>query len=560
MTLDAELAIVGAGPAGIVTALEVAKHGIKVILIESGSQSFDPSVQGLSDAAAWDRKRHAPMSMAVRRQVGGTSVIWGGRCVPYDPVDFEPRPFVGSASWPVSYDQIHEYFQRACDWSLCGRAVFSSSEVPDLPRGIVPGLEDGHVTTSTLERWSLPTNFGKSHRERLLLSPHVRLLTGVTCTRVVSAPETNVAEYLECRTMAGSQIHLRANAYVIACGGLESTRLLLASTGPRGGSLGNESGHLGRWYMAHVEGVAANIHFSTPPRSTVYDYERDIDGVYVRRRFGFTEAFQLEHDLPNISAWLTNPELADARHNSGQLSFVYLALSSPLGPKFAPDAQRLSLTGTEIPGTPYGRTAISTRGAHVRNMVRHPLATGRFIADFGAKRFLSRGRRAPGFFVYSNSNIYPFQYHSEHLPNPDSRVSLSREVDALGMPKLNIDLRFSAADVDGVVRAHRHWDAYLRSSGVGRLEYLSPDVHGIIESRLGGGFHQIGTTRMSAAPADGVVDENLKVHGVENVFVASSSTFVTSGQANSTFMVVAFAVRLADRLDRDLRATPSSRA
>ena len=70
---------------------------------------------------------------------------------------------------------------------------------------------------------------------------------------------------------------------------------------------------------------------------------------------------------------------------------------------------------------------------------------------------------------------------------------------------------------------------------------------------MGGGFHQAGTTRMSASPADGVVDQNLAVHGMPNVYVASSSTFVTSGQANSTFMIVAFAVRLADHLARQLR-------
>ena len=58
---------------------------------------------------------------------------------------------------------------------------------------------------------------------------------------------------------------------------------------------------------------------------------------------------------------------------------------------------------------------------------------------------------------------------------------------------------------------------------------------------------------MSASAADGVVDADLSVHGVPNVYVASSSAFVTSGQANSTFMIVAFAVRLADRLAGQLR-------
>jgi choline dehydrogenase-like flavoprotein len=276
--------------------------------------------------------------------------------------------------------------------------------------------------------------------------------------------------------------------------------------------------------------------------------------VYVRRRFTFTEEFQLRHELPNIAGWLANPELPDAGHRSGMLSFVYLALSSPMGPKLAPDAQRLSLTGSEIPGTPYGGALRTSRMSHARNIARQPLSTGRFMVGFGAKRFLARERRSPGFFVYNRDNLYPFQFHGEHLPNPSSTVSLSEEVDALGRHKLDIDLRFADQDIDGIVRAHQYWDSYLRSSGVGRIEYLHPDVHEAVARRLGGGFHQIGTTRMSASPTGGVVDGNLAVHGTENVFVASSSTFVTSGQANSTFMIVAYAIRLAEHLGSELRS------
>jgi choline dehydrogenase-like flavoprotein len=215
--------------------------------------------------------------------------------------------------------------------------------------------------------------------------------------------------------------------------------------------------------------------------------------------------------------------------------------------------QRLALTGADIPGTPYGGAAISSRGSHLRNIARQPLSTGRFAIDFGVRRFLARGRRVPGFFAYSRENLYPLQYHGEQLPNPASAVRLTRETDRLGRRKLAIDLRFSVPDTDGIVRAHEHWDRYFRALGAGRLEYLHDDIHEAIEQRLGGGFHQAGTTRMSASPAGGVVDRNLAVHGVPNVYVASSSVFVTSGQANSTFMVVAFAVRLADHLARNLR-------
>jgi hypothetical protein len=551
--INADLAVVGAGPAGIVVALEAARAGISVVLLESGDRSYDPTVQELSEAAEWDRHRHAPLSMSTRRQVGGTSVIWGGRCVPFDPADFESRPYLGVPSWPVSYEDVRRYFQRACDWMVCGRDAFNISGLPHLPRAIVPGFVDDGVLGSDLERWSLPTNFGQVYGEELERSPRVRLLTGVTCTEVVCGPESGKAQHLEGRTSAGGGVRVSAKAFVVACGGLESTRLLMGSTGPAGEQLGDRGGHLGRWYMAHVEGSIANIRFSTPPRQTVFGYERDTDGVYVRRRFTFAADYQREHGLPNVAGWLGNWELPDARHGYGQLSFIYLALTSPLGSRLAPDVQRLSMTGGEVPGTPYGLATITSKGSHARNILRHPVATGQFAASFGASRFLTRGRRVPGFFMYSKDNLYPFQYHGEQLPNAASRVTLTGEKDRLGRRKLAIDLRFAPADVDGIIRAHEHWDQYFRKLGVGELEYLHDDLGQAVDRRLGGGFHQSGTTRMSASAADGVVDADLAVHGVPNVYVASSSAFVTSGQANSTFMIVAFAVRLADRLAGQLR-------
>jgi choline dehydrogenase-like flavoprotein len=549
----ADLAVVGAGPAGIVVALEAARHGISVVLIESGGRTFDQGVQELAEAAQWDRRRHAPLSLSTRRQVGGTSNIWGGRCVPFDPVDFIARPHLGTPAWPVGYEEIQGYFQRACDWMVCGRAVFDVAQVPNVPDAIVPGFVDDGVLGSSLERWSLPTNYGDVYWGHLERSPQVRLLTGVTCTEIVCPSESAGARRLECRTNVGGRVQVTAKAFVVACGGLESTRLLMSSTGPAGEQLGNLGGQLGRWYLAHVEGSIANVRFSTPPRQTVFDYERDIDGVYIRRRFSFSQEYQREHGLPNVVSWLGNWELPDARHGYGQLSFIYLALTSPLGPSLAPEVQRLSMTGGEIPGTPYGMATITSRGSHLQNILRHPLATGMFAARFGTGRFLARTRRVPGFFMYSKDNLYPFQYHGEQLPNPESKVTLTSETDRLGRRKLAVDLRFVKEDVDGIIRAHKHWDRYFRTRGVGQLEYQHDDLEQAVDQRMGGGFHQAGTTRMSASPADGVVDQNLAVHGVSNVYVASSSTFVTAGQANSTFMIVAFAVRLADHLARQLR-------
>lgn len=555
LTLAADLAIVGAGPAGIVTALEVAKHGFDVLLLESGYQEYSAAAQDLAEAADLDPEIHSPMSLTVRRQLGGTSVIWGGRCVPYDRIDFDRRPFVSGSAWPVSYDELRPYFQDAGEWLDCGRAAFDLSDMSHLPPSLVPGLgvnEADDVRASTFERWSLPTNFGRKYRQQLQRSGRVRVMTGLTCTKVVCLPSQDRVDHLECASLRGHKVDVRCRAYVIAAGGLDSTRLLLASTGPNGGPPGDHSGHLGAWYMSHVEGVIANVRFATDPKATIFGFERDIDGTYVRRRLSLSPEVQHKEQLPNVIAWLANPELPDPSHCSGVLSFVYLFLRSPLGRLVAPDAQRLSLSGESVPGSPYGGAERASPSAHIANVIKDAVSVARFGASFGVSHFLNRKRPIPGFFVYNKHNLYPLQYHGEQAPRRDSRVRLTGDHDALGMPKLGIDLRFSSDDVDGIVRSHRLWDEYLRSRGLGQLEYLTGDPQALVRSRAGGGFHQIGTTRMAARAEDGVVDQNLAVHGVRNLFVASSSAFVTAGQANPTFMLVAFALRLAAHLGQVL--------
>jgi len=546
--LDASLVVIGAGPAGIVCALEAARRGVDVILIETGNRKPSPEYQKLSVAHRQRPDVHAPVELAISRQLGGTSSIWGGRCVPYDRVDFVERDIAPDSAWPVTYEDLQCYFERACQWMLCGRSIFDVNGLDHLPAHMIAGLDDGAVSTSSLERWSLPTDFGKVYFDDLRDTVGLKVITDATCVRINLEDDKERAKDIECRTLSGRSFTVAARDIIVAAGGLQSTRLLMCSPGRGGRSIGDHSGHLGHWYMAHLEGVIAELVLTTPAEDTIYRYERDIDGSYVRRRFAFAASYLLEHGLPNISGWIANPELADASHRNAHLSLTYLALISPLGFLFAPTAQRLSLTGANIPGTPYGMARRSSLWAHLRNVLRQPIETIRFLVDFGVKRVFARGRKPPGFFVGNPANRYPFQYHAEHLPHYESCVRLADDVDDLGMPKLDIDIVFTGEDIQGVLAAHRHWDSYLRASGVGRLEYLADDLVAAVRARTGGGFHQVGTTRMSKDPEQGVVDENLAVHGVPNVHVASSSVFVTSGQANSTFMIVVFAIRLIERL------------
>ena len=114
VTIEADVVVVGAGPIGIVTALELARSGVQVALIESGLERTAPAAQGLATLdSRQDDYFHSRSELTVRRQVGGTSALWGGRCVKFDPIDFEDRPITAQAPWPIGDKDIEPYRQSA---------------------------------------------------------------------------------------------------------------------------------------------------------------------------------------------------------------------------------------------------------------------------------------------------------------------------------------------------------------------------------------------------------------------------------------------------------------
>lgn len=538
--VDADVTVVGAGAAGIVLALELARAGKRVTLIESGGLQYSARVQALADTPHLDPMVHPPMSECTRRQVGGTSAIWGGRVVPFDPVDFDERAYMPHSRWPLGYDEVRSFHERACAYLHAGRPEFETRQLPGVRQtSIVPGLPDGDVLSSTLERWSV-MNFGTVYGDELRNSERITLVHGLTCTEIMAERIAGGSRVvgIRARTLSGKTVMLKSERYVLACGGLNTTRLLLASDRAHPGGIGNHSGLLGRFYTGHVTGRIAEVRFSTPAHGTVFGFDRDEEGVYARRRFSFSRECQHREELGNIVSWLVNPEISDPAHGNGVLSFAYLALSSPLGKYFASEAIRKAA----IKGAVQGGTR-----AHVLNMLSDLPRTAVFIPTFGYKRFLA-SRKVPGFFQFSRSNVYTLHYACEQVPNPESRVTLAEDVDELGMRRIRIDHRYGEQDVRNVIRAHELWDAHLRRHNCGELAYIESDLPASIREQAGDGFHQIGTTRMSERPEDGVVGPAGNVHGFDDLFVAGSSAFVTASQANSMFMILVMALRVADRL------------
>jgi choline dehydrogenase-like flavoprotein len=540
-TIKTDVAVVGAGPIGIVTALELARSGVQVALIESGLEHMDRTAQ---DLATFDSRQndyfHARSALTVRRQVGGATALWAGRCVNFDPIDFEDRLITVKAPWPIGYEDVEPYLQRACDWAVCGQAAFNVRDVPEISHSdMVPGLPDNGVLTTDLERWSLPTRFGHEYAAALRDAPSLTLWTGLTCTEIVTTEAADSVDHLVVKSHDGREGRVVAGDYVIATGGLEATRLLLASDRHNQAGLGNTGGHLGRWYMSHVEARVAAVQFDTD--DVIFGHERDSEGVYVRRRFTFSPKLQRELEMPNAAVWLVNPPISNPAHESGILSGVYLTLISPLGRFMLADAIREAHTKSD---------AQPRILAHLRNIVRDLFPSIRFAVTFSYARFFRRGRKAPGFFVKSADNRYAVHYHGEHLPHWESRVELTDERDALGMRRIRTHVHFSDVDYQSVRKAINLIDEHLRRHGAGHVEWLTDDVEGSVHASLGNnaGYHQAGTTRMSETPDGGVVDTHLQVHGVRGLYVASTSVLPTSSQANPTLLGIALAIRLADRL------------
>ncbi len=525
-----DVCIVGTGPAGMSLAMELERLGREVLVLEAGGIEVDSVTAGDRRAEIVDSSRHAPMEIAVCRALGGTSWTWGGRCVAYDEVDFIARDFVPDSDWPIGHEEIRPWYKPACEYLLCGDDTFQKPLSRELSAGI---------TAEFVERWATESRVILVHRERLQKSERINVCLNSTVVDLDLGENGRSVQGVAVATPRG-KFTVKARRVILAIGGVETTRLLLAVQRRWPDHFAGAGGPLGRYYMGHISGKIASIALDDPASIADYDFVLDTNGAYYRRRFMLTTEAQLRNKLLNTAFWPDNSPFYDPAHGSGVLSAVFLALAiPPVGRRILSEGIRLAHTGPK----PY------PWGAHLWNAI---LGAPRAAADLYE---ILRGRyfrkpKKPGFLVHNKGGKYALHYHAEQIPNPDSRITLSDEVDRYSLPRAVIDLRFVDQDVQSVIDSHRVLDESLRANKIGRLEFWYPPerLHERVMEQAADGFHQVGTTRMGNNPAQSVVDPDLKVHGLDNLYVASSSVFPTTGQANSTLLAVALAIRLASHL------------
>lgn len=520
----------GAGPVGLALAFKLARNGIAAIVLESGDEHGAAAAcfKGIDVPAA----HHASPDRATACGIGGTSRIWGGRCVPLDDIDFEQRDHVPHSGWPISHAELSGYYDEALAFLGCG-----SGEPAALA-----AAASGDVSTEVLERWSRQPDLDALHRRDLEASRLITVHTGCTVTGLRLEPDgERVAALNVLRN--GQPLEVEAETFVLAGGGLGNARLLLAAQRAWPLKFGGLDGPLGRFYTGHLTGYLAKIRFHSPRFAEALRFHNDGAGALWRRRLAVSARSQLVHSIMNTAFWFDSFSVADPAHGSGVLSAAYLALAS-LG------LYRRLESGL-APSSPHSPNGDAHR--HWANIRSDPSLVRNFLDV--VSDFLRNGLGKRVYALPNPQGAYLLRYHAEQSPDPDNRLSLTGGRDGAPLPSGRVDYRFHAHDARSVLKSHELLDNWLRANRLGQLEYLWPaesrEAH--ILGQATDGYHQIGLTRMSADPRRGVVDADCRVHGVDNLFVAGSSVFPTAGQANPTLAAVALAMRLADRLSRPAR-------
>jgi choline dehydrogenase-like flavoprotein len=503
--LEADLCIIGAGAAGITLARAMADSGLSVMLLEAGSEQIDGRTQAL---CRWEQTGQPYYDLAAcrLRYFGGTTNHWAGYSHPPQRADFDARPDIGVRGWPIGLDELTPFVTQAAaslgyvdaefDPAVAARAAGQAAPLLDTRS---PSLETGLFQIARRYR------FAERHRAELAGQPRLRVVLNANVVHLqLDADATRVRE-VQVKSFDGPTLRVRASRWVLAAHALESARLLLVSDDVARSGIGNAHDQVGRCFMEHA---------------------RVTSGVLVPTE-RFPESYDEQWGSARNRNWtLGLSEAVQRRHGVLQYQCRFL-------PIYAHDRARAA--ARRVMAGWWDPADLQTIKA-LGQLTGHPGDTFSLLA-----RLLTGRRGRP--------LAYRLEHRIEQCPNPDSRLVLTAERDALGVRKAAFHWALNAVDEQGFAVGQTVLAEQLAQLGAGRVDApgLTSDW---IRERVNGLNHHTGTTRMSADPRHGVVDRDCRVHGVANLYVAGSGVFPRIGAANPTLLIMALALRLAEHLKR----------
>jgi choline dehydrogenase-like flavoprotein len=529
--IDADVCIVGGGPAGITVAMQLLGTDLSVVILESGGLDEQGDSRALNEGTNTGLPYYE-LDETRYRGFGGASNLWAGWCRPLSVKDFDSRPWVTTPSWPISYDEVAPYYEDAARICELPDSDFTASD--DLP-AVYKAPFIGNGVDVAVWKGSPPTKFGRVYRTALEDAPNVTIIPNATAVEVRTNNDGSVATGLRVVRDNGVNMEVSASSVVLCAGAIETARLLLASRSVKPHGLGNDHDLVGRHFMEHPHLVTARLDVLSPEvtkRQLIAGIDRGLLGTQSR----------LAMQRPKGSAKVAYVISDERRERDQLLNFsTHIRTVSKVDREDSEAYQAFKL---------------------VVNNLRSPTDLARQVASGampeGASEQLSRlGRGLPEIaqVVYQEALKRPTELalytQSEQVPNPDSRVTIDdNDRDAVGMPRVRLHWALSRMDKESVIGAHEVLAEQFATSGLGVLipepAFLNADSDW--GTGLRGGHHHMGTARMADSPRDGVVDRRGRVHNVEGLYIGDSAVFSTSGFANPLLTIVALATRLGKHL------------
>jgi choline dehydrogenase-like flavoprotein len=517
--LEAGLCIVGAGAAGITLALALERRCRDILLVEAGAALPEPETQALHDVLSVGHP-FRPSYISRARWLGGSCNLWAGRSMRLTAADLAGRPWVPRSAWPIPYAELARWYPAAGEMlALPPPAAFLAETYAQSFGPVERALLADPRLAPTVSLWAKgPMRFALTYRRRLEQSPGLRILLNANAAGLDLDPSGRSVARLRLATLDGRRLGVRARHVVLAAGGIENARLLLLPGEQHPDGIGNAHGHVGRCFMEHPRAVFGRALLEHGALSHLC--ARPLAKGRMQLGLALSAAEQARRGLLNHYLTL-EPEV------SGYTAEAYASTVDILKV-----LMRRGHVGRRTDFSSFGRGRVE--GFVYQLSPKEILPQWAFVLHDRLRRLLPQPRGPRRFAVVT---------FCEQPPEPSSRVTLGARRDALGLPQASVDWRIPA-EVDRSLHAlHGTLGAVLAERGLGRLEPGEPDRLAYSDAS-----HHMGTTRMSAAPTDGVVDPDCRVHGVENLWIAGSSVFPSAGHANPTLTIVALALRLAERL------------
>lgn len=504
---EADFTVVGAGAAGILLATKLSKEGFKVHLIESGDLNINKEAQ---NKIVSDNKKMEDSAIKGRKRiVGGTTTKWGGQSLPFDKIDFLSKEWINSSGWPISYEEINSFYNEANHFMGIDQYGYGESLLKKLK--FKNPLFNNTDLKYRLSKWAPEPNFYKKYKSEIT-SNYTTIYNGMV-TKITYSKD-NLVSSIKLKNTKNNEYHINVNNLIIACGGIESTRILLLH-------LPEKPIYLGMGFMEHL-----HLNVGSVSTSNLFSFQRLFNTKFHNlRKFTVrimpSEELQKKEKLVNCSALFDFLPINELNAKSKVYNFFKRIRCKDKNKKFQ----------------------VKFSSFNIIKLLQIIMSLTKSLFTLIFYRF---------YYAPENSKIN-LNVIVEQIADNHNTITLAKEKDLHGNNIAHIKWNIHEISWKSIVVFSKKLKNHLENINGVKVTLNKEIKTETLEYNkyIDPIYHHMGGCRMSKKPNKGVVNRDLQVWGHPNLYVCSSAVFPTSSHSNPTLTILALACRLANNLSKD---------